>query len=45
MLIWVPHTAAMNFFNGTHLPESRTFLAVYPMCIFFFVLAWMIMIQ
>jgi hypothetical protein len=37
--------ASMNFFKGTRLPESRTFLAVYPMCLFFFVLAWMIMIQ
>ncbi|ORY35520.1 Yip1 domain-domain-containing protein [Naematelia encephala] len=37
--------ASMNFFNGTGLPDSRTFLAVYPMCLFFFVLAWMIMIQ
>ncbi|GFZ49548.1 Protein YIP4 [Saitozyma sp. JCM 24511] len=37
--------ASMNFFNGTRLPDSRTALAVYPMSIFFFVLAWMIMIQ
>ncbi|KIR51667.1 terbinafine resistance locus protein [Cryptococcus gattii Ru294] len=37
--------ASMNFFNGTQLPESRIFLAVYPMCLFFFVLAWMIIIQ
>ncbi|KAK8854797.1 hypothetical protein IAR55_003536 [Kwoniella newhampshirensis] len=37
--------ASMNFFNGTRLPETRTFLAVYPLCLFFFVLAWMIMIQ
>ncbi|WWC71577.1 uncharacterized protein I206_105535 [Kwoniella pini CBS 10737] len=37
--------ASMNFFTGTRLPESRTFLAVYPMCLFFFVFAWMIMIQ
>ncbi|WWC90720.1 uncharacterized protein L201_005657 [Kwoniella dendrophila CBS 6074] len=37
--------ASMNFFNGTRLQESRTFLAVYPMCLFFFVFAWMIMIQ
>ncbi|CAD6575543.1 MAG: hypothetical protein TREMPRED_001450 [Tremellales sp. Tagirdzhanova-0007] len=37
--------ASMNFFNGTRLPETRTFLAVYPICLFFFVLAWMIMIQ
>ncbi|WVO13445.1 hypothetical protein L204_101061 [Cryptococcus depauperatus] len=37
--------ASMNFFNGTQLPESRTFLAVYPMCLFFFVLSWMIIIQ
>ena len=35
----------MNFFNGTQLPSSRTFLAVYPLSIFFFVFAWMIMIQ
>ena len=37
--------ASMNFFNGTGLPEARTGLAVYPLCLFFFVLAWMIMIQ
>ncbi|KAL7422733.1 hypothetical protein Q5752_002025 [Cryptotrichosporon argae] len=37
--------ASMNFFGGTRLPESRTMLAVYPLSIFFFVLAWMIMIQ
>lgn len=37
--------ASMNFFNGTGLGEGRTLLAVYPMCLFFFVLAWMIMIQ
>jgi len=37
--------ASMNFFNGTRLEEGRTLLAVYPMCLFFFVLAWMIMIQ
>ncbi|KAK4688803.1 protein YIPF6, partial [Tremellales sp. Uapishka_1] len=37
--------ASMHFFGGTGLPESRTFLAVYPICLFFFVLAWMIMIQ
>lgn len=39
------HVASMNFFNGTQLPSSRTFLAVYPICLFFFVFAWMIMIQ
>lgn len=38
-------SASMSFFVGTQLPESRTFLAVYPICLFFFVLAWMIMIQ
>ncbi|ORX38497.1 Yip1 domain-domain-containing protein [Kockovaella imperatae] len=37
--------ASMNFFNGTQLPETRIWLAVYPLCLFFFVLAWMIMIQ
>lgn len=37
--------ASMNFFSGTQLPESRKMLAVYPICLFFFVLAWMIMIQ
>jgi hypothetical protein len=37
--------ASTNFFNGTGLPEARTGLAVYPLCLFFFVLAWMIMIQ
>ncbi|BEI82405.1 hypothetical protein CcaverHIS002_0302730 [Cutaneotrichosporon cavernicola] len=37
--------ASVNFFNGTGLPEQRTALAVYPLCLFFFVLAWMIMIQ
>ncbi|ODN78730.1 hypothetical protein L202_04296 [Cryptococcus amylolentus CBS 6039] len=37
--------ASMNFFNGTQLPESRLFLAVYPMCLFFFVISWMIIIQ
>jgi len=41
----IPDAASMNFFNGTRLPETRTFLAVYPMCLFFFVFAWMIMIQ
>ncbi|KAL1405231.1 hypothetical protein Q8F55_008856 [Vanrija albida] len=37
--------ASMNFFNGTGLPANRVWLAVYPICLFFFVLAWMIMIQ
>jgi hypothetical protein len=37
--------ASMNFFSGTQLAEGRTVLAVYPMCLFYFVLAWMIMIQ
>ncbi|KAK1927134.1 putative vesicle-mediated transport-related protein [Papiliotrema laurentii] len=37
--------ASMNFFTGTRLPDSRTWLAVYPLCLFYFVLSWMIMIQ
>ncbi|WVR07596.1 hypothetical protein IAU60_004638 [Kwoniella sp. DSM 27419] len=37
--------ASMNFFNGTQLHESRIMLAVYPICLFFFVLVWMIIIQ
>ncbi|WVF72807.1 hypothetical protein IAT40_007625 [Kwoniella sp. CBS 6097] len=37
--------ASMNFFNGTQLHEKRIMLAVYPICLFFFVLVWMIIIQ
>lgn len=44
----MPHptsTASVNFLKGAKLPASRQILAVYPLCLFYFVLAWMILIQ
>jgi len=37
--------AAMNFFDGTKIEEQRVLLAVYPIFLFYFILAWMILIQ
>jgi len=37
--------AAMNFFDGTQIEAQRVMLAVYPLFLFYFVLAWMILIQ
>jgi hypothetical protein len=40
-----PPAASVNFLKGAKLPQSRQILAVYPLCLFYFVLAWMILIQ
>ncbi|KIM24431.1 hypothetical protein M408DRAFT_331796 [Serendipita vermifera MAFF 305830] len=37
--------AAVNFFDGTKIEASRIMLAVYPLLLFYFILAWMILIQ
>ncbi|EJU04801.1 Yip1-domain-containing protein [Dacryopinax primogenitus] len=37
--------ASVNFLDGTHIETQRILLAVYPQCLFYFVLAWMILIQ
>ncbi|KAJ1307542.1 hypothetical protein OPQ81_001639 [Rhizoctonia solani] len=37
--------AAMNFLDGTKLEQQRVLLAVYPLLLFYFLLAWMILIQ
>jgi len=37
--------ASVNFLDGTHIEAQRILLAVYPLCLFYFILAWMILIQ
>ncbi|CAE6431769.1 unnamed protein product [Rhizoctonia solani] len=37
--------AAVNFLDGTKLEQQRVLLAVYPLLLFYFLLAWMILIQ
>ncbi|PVF95957.1 Yip1-domain-containing protein [Serendipita vermifera] len=37
--------AAVNFFDGTKIEPNRIILAVYPLLLFYFILAWMILIQ
>ncbi|KAF9533851.1 hypothetical protein CPB83DRAFT_411984 [Crepidotus variabilis] len=37
--------ASVNFLDGTKIDPSRILLAVYPLLLFYFVLAWMILIQ
>jgi len=37
--------AAVNFFDGTKIEANRIMLAVYPLLLFYFILAWMILIQ
>ena len=37
--------ASMNFLGGTKIQEDRSFLAVYPLFLFYFVFSWMIIIQ
>jgi len=37
--------AAMNFLDGTKIEQQRVLLAVYPLFLFYFILAWMILIQ
>ncbi|KAF9804475.1 hypothetical protein IEO21_09376 [Rhodonia placenta] len=37
--------AAVNFLDGTKLEKQRTMLAVYPLVLFYSILAWMIVIQ
>ncbi|KDN50448.1 hypothetical protein RSAG8_00946, partial [Rhizoctonia solani AG-8 WAC10335] len=38
-------SAAVNFLDGTKLEQQRVLLAVYPLLLFYFLLAWMILIQ
>ncbi|KAG2741238.1 Yip1-domain-containing protein [Suillus brevipes Sb2] len=44
-VIWVGHLASVNFLDGTKIEPQRILLAVYPLLLFYFVLAWMILIQ
>ncbi|KAK1225003.1 hypothetical protein PQX77_012072 [Marasmius sp. AFHP31] len=37
--------AAVNFLDGTQIEQQRILLAVYPLLLFYFILAWMILIQ
>ncbi|KAL0572201.1 hypothetical protein V5O48_009756 [Marasmius crinis-equi] len=37
--------ASVNFLDGTQIPQQRILLAVYPLLLFYFILAWMILIQ
>ncbi|KAK7050924.1 hypothetical protein VNI00_005036 [Paramarasmius palmivorus] len=37
--------AAVNFLDGTQIEPQRILLAVYPLVLFYFILAWMILIQ
>ncbi|TFL03792.1 hypothetical protein BDV98DRAFT_611244 [Pterulicium gracile] len=37
--------ASVNFLDGTKIEQQRIALAVYPLMLFYFVLAWMILIQ
>ncbi|CED84092.1 Uncharacterized conserved protein [Phaffia rhodozyma] len=37
--------ASVNFLSGTRLPASKQAMAVYPLFLFYFMLAWMILIQ
>ncbi|KIJ13443.1 hypothetical protein PAXINDRAFT_170506 [Paxillus involutus ATCC 200175] len=37
--------ASVNFLDGTKIERQRIILAVYPLLLFYFVLAWMILIQ
>ncbi|KAN0092970.1 hypothetical protein V8E55_003754 [Tylopilus felleus] len=37
--------ASINFLDGTKIEQQRILLAVYPLLLFYFVLAWMILIQ
>lgn len=37
--------ASVNFLDGTKIDSQRIFLAVYPLLMFYFILAWMIMIE
>ncbi|KAI0671791.1 Yip1-domain-containing protein [Trametes maxima] len=37
--------ASVNFLDGTKIEAQRILLAVYPLLLFYFVLAWMIIIQ
>ncbi|KAG8719192.1 hypothetical protein FRC08_003419 [Ceratobasidium sp. 394] len=37
--------AAVNFLDGTKIEQQRILLAVYPLLLFYFLLAWMILIQ
>ncbi|KAF9510235.1 hypothetical protein BS47DRAFT_1373362 [Hydnum rufescens UP504] len=37
--------ASINFLDGTKIEQQRIMLAVYPILLFYFILAWMILIQ
>ncbi|KAK0235991.1 hypothetical protein EDD85DRAFT_624069 [Armillaria nabsnona] len=37
--------ASVNFLDGTKIDAQRILLAVYPLLLFYFILAWMILIQ
>ncbi|OCH95349.1 Yip1-domain-containing protein [Obba rivulosa] len=37
--------ASVNFLDGTKIEQQRILLAVYPLLLFYFILAWMIIIQ
>ncbi|THH33094.1 hypothetical protein EUX98_g1113 [Antrodiella citrinella] len=37
--------ASVNFLDGTKIEQQRILLAVYPLLLFYFTLAWMIIVQ
>ncbi|EIN09889.1 Yip1-domain-containing protein [Punctularia strigosozonata HHB-11173 SS5] len=37
--------ASVNFLDGSKIEQQRVLLAVYPLLLFYFILAWMILIQ
>jgi len=37
--------ASMNFLDGSKIEQQRVLLAVYPIFLFYFILAWMLLIQ
>jgi hypothetical protein len=46
LLAWAWCTwASVNFLDGTKIEQQRIILAVYPLLLFYFILAWMILIQ
>ncbi|RPD74854.1 Yip1-domain-containing protein [Lentinus tigrinus ALCF2SS1-7] len=45
MLATVWCIASVNFLDGTKIEQQRILLAVYPLLLFYFILAWMIIIQ
>lgn len=43
-LLFAP-AAAVNFLGGTRLEKDRAMLAIYPLCMLFFLLSWMTLLS